>query len=282
MGLRDGVHLRIVGGHDHPLDMRRGLGEPDGPHQQAVAFKLQQVLARDALRAAPHGDDRGHLSVPDHARALNRSASSRWRVRRWRGPRRCFGPRRRHHRSGRSGGLRRPAGVDRLADRGAVIADVDDVAAAVAAVLPGADIDRRNAQIGAFADRHAGVADNAAGVDQDGEKVERPEVLVEVHLAQGKFSRKARMPLDVPSEPASTLGQNHRVGYWPSRTAVRVSTRGRGPACTRWSPDAEAPRYSHRICPRPRRRRHSPTEPASRRAVRCRGQAAPGRSTGSR
>ena len=76
--------------------------------------------------------------------------------------RRCAAPARPSPYRWSAGALpRRTCSLDRLANRAAVVADVDDVPAALAPLLPRPDVHRRHAQERALANRDARVADDA-------------------------------------------------------------------------------------------------------------------------
>ena len=93
-----------------------------------------------------------------------------------------------------------------------LVRHIDHVAAAIAAALAGADVDRRHAQIGAFADADAGIADDAPAVDQQAQKSSGAMFLKKWMLAGCVLFAKDADAFEVPSEPASTFGQNHKTG----------------------------------------------------------------------
>ena len=76
-----------------------------------------------------------------------------------------------------------------------------------------ADVHRRHAEERALADGDARVADDRRGVDQQAQEVLGVHVAEEVDVLGLLAARgTTRMPFEVPSEPASTFGQNQSTG----------------------------------------------------------------------
>src|SRR5262245_16160720 len=87
-------------------------------------------------------------------------------------------------------------------DRTAIVVDVDDVRASLASLLPRPDIHGGHAEIGALANRHARVPDDALRMDEHAEKVLRIHVPEQVQV-------RRMLPL---AEHANTLGRAVRTG----------------------------------------------------------------------
>jgi len=100
-----------------------------------------------------------------------------------------------------------------------IVPDVRDVLAALAPELACADVDRGHAEIRALANRDARIADNRRRSAQEAEEVLGEHVPEHVKVFGCSFSRKTRMPFDVPSEPASAFGQNQSTDWPKSLTA---------------------------------------------------------------
>ena len=83
--------------------------------------------------------------------------------------------------------------------------------------------DRRDAEERALADGDAGVADDDARPAKSLRKSSGGMLRKKCICAGSSVSRKMRMPFDVPSEPASTFGQNQSVGTSSRWSACSVS-----------------------------------------------------------